>query len=330
MASTAHTPAIATPIPAATDRAIYRAFAASNAAARPLSLYVHLPFSHRNVTPDVARAEPYLSSLDREMRLLARHLDTARPVEQLYWGGETPTLLTLSQMSDLFDRLDAHFRLSSAPDRDYAIKLDPREADVFTLRHLQLLGFNRLSLAVLDFNPGVQRAIDHEHSCVLTETLMEEAHRLGFRSLNIDVGYGLPKQTRTGLAATLEQIVELNPARITLRDHSAKPSSRPRAIAFDPLQQPAERLIAAGYVRIGSDHFARPDDRLAQAAAQQKLQHSLQGYTTHGHCDLIGLGVAALSRIDGLCVKNHACMKDYTAALDTGQLDGKFDANGQV
>lgn len=326
MASAAPTPVTPAAPSAATDKSLYRALAASNAAARPLSLYVHLPFCRpansgsepRIVTANSAQIEFYLSRLDQEMRLLTRHLDTARPVEQLYWGGETPALLSLKQMGDLFDRLDARFGLSTAPERDYAIKLDPREADVFTLRHLQLLGFNRLSLAVLDFNAEVQRAIHHEHPRVLTETLMEEAYRLGFRSLNIDIGYGLPEQTPTRLRATLKQTIELNPARITLRGNNT-------AAAPALLQQSADQLIAAGYGRIGTDHFAQPTDSLALAAGQHTLQRSQQGYTTHGHCDLLGLGVTALSRIGDVYRHNHARLDDYAGALAAGPWRA-FDA----
>ena len=189
-----------------------QALARSNESHRPLSLYVHVPFCrkicfycacNKIATKNTALAEPYLSRLDREMVLTARHLDTSRPVQQLHWGGGTPTFLTLAQMGDLIDRLDARFGLSSSADRDYAIEIDPREADVFTLRHLQSLGFNRLSLGVQDLNLQVQKAINRVQPRVLTETLMEEAHRLGFRSLNLDLIYGLPFQTEKSFAETL-------------------------------------------------------------------------------------------------------------------------------
>ncbi|GAB2714234.1 oxygen-independent coproporphyrinogen III oxidase [Halomonas garicola] len=323
-----------------------RALERSNAGGRGLSLYVHVPFCRQScgyctcpriITRDTSRAEPYLSRLDREMVLTARHLDRTRPVEQLYWGGGTPTFLSLSQMSDLFDRLDARFGLSSSSERDYAIEIDPREADVFTLRHLQVLGFNRLSLEVLDFNPEVQQAIRREQPRIMTETLMEEAHRLGFRSLNLDIGYGLPRQTRDSFAATLADVIELNPARITLqdyvhKDYAYRPRRGPRQQRIDSAQLPAaadrlamlqlaaEQLGRAGYVHIGMDHFARPNDSLAVAARQQTLGRNLQGYTTHGHCDLLGLGVSAASRIDDAYAQNPARLGDYASALDDGRL----------
>ncbi|WNK19644.1 oxygen-independent coproporphyrinogen III oxidase [Halomonas piscis] len=329
----------------------------SNAGGRGLSLYVHVPFCRQScgyrpcphiITRDTSRAEPYLSRLDREMVLTARHLDRTRPVEQLYWGGGTPTFLTLGQMSDLFDRLDARFGLSSSPARDYAIDIDPREADVFTLRHLQVLGFNRLILEVLDFNPEVQQALGREQPRIMTETLMEEAHRLGFRSLTLAIGYGLPRQTPESFADTLADVIELNPARISLQDHAQNHAQNPAQdhaqsygyrLRRGPLQQrrendrlpaaadrlamlqlAADRLCQAGYVHIGMDHFARPDDSLAVAARQERLGRGLQGYTTHGHCDLLGLGVSAVSRIDDVYAQNAARLSDYADALDSGRL----------
>lgn len=313
----------------------------SNASGRGLSLYVHLPFCRKSCfhcacnripTHDTTLPEAYLSRLDREMVLTARHLDTARPVEQLHWGGGTPTFLSLGQMSDLFDRLDARFGLSSAPERDYAIEIDPREADVFTLRHLQLLGFNRISLGVQDLNPDVQQAINRVQPRIMTETLMEEAHRLGFRSLSLDLVYGLPRQTPHSFAATLEQIIELNPARIAVTDYAHRPhqfASQRRINAADLpsaaeklaiLHATVERLGQAGYVHIGMDHFARPDDSLVTARQNGTLQRNLQGYTSHADCDLLGLGVSAISRVDDVYAQNPAHLGHYENALDSGRL----------
>jgi len=301
----------------------------SNASGRGLSLYAHTPFCR---TRDAPLAEPYLSRLDREMVLTARHLDTARPVEQLHWGVGMPTFLNLGQMSDLIDRLDARFGLSSSPERDYAIEIDPREADVFTLRHLQLLGFNRISLGVQDLNPDVQRAIDRVQPRMMTETLMEEAHRLGFRSLSLDLIYGLPRQTRQSFAETLEQVIELNPARLSVLDYAHRPqrcTSQRRINAADlptaadklaTLHATVERLGQAGYVHIGMDHFARPDDSLVTARHNGTLQRNLQGYTSHAHCDLIGLGVSAISRIDDVYAQNPTRLGHYENALDSGRL----------
>ncbi|PKG48685.1 MULTISPECIES: oxygen-independent coproporphyrinogen III oxidase [unclassified Halomonas] len=313
----------------------------SNASQRPLSLYVHIPFCrkicfycacNKIATKNTALAEPYLSRLDREMVLTARHLDTTRPVKQLHWGGGTPTFLNLNQMGDLIDRLDARFGLSSASDRDYAIEIDPREADVFTLRHLQSLGFNRISLGVQDLSPLVQKAINRIQPRVLTETLMDEAHRLGFRSLNLDLIYGLPFQTEKSFADTLRQVIELNPARLSVFNYAHMPErfAPQRRINIDDLPGSEEKLAilrttiemltAAGYVHIGMDHFARPDDSLAIAQREGSLQRNFQGYSSHAQCDLIGLGVSAISRVDDVYAQNPSDLARYEAALDQGQL----------
>ncbi|MCP1314813.1 oxygen-independent coproporphyrinogen III oxidase [Halomonas sp. 707D7] len=313
----------------------------SNAGRRGLSLYVHIPFCekicfycacNKIATKNRQLAEPYLSRLDREMVLAARHVDTSRPVEQLHWGGGTPTFMTLSQMGDLIDRLDARFGLSSDPGRDYAIEIDPREADVFTLRHLQSLGFNRLSLGVQDLDPEVQRAINRVQPKQLTETLMDEAHRLGFGSLNVDLIYGLPRQSESRFAATLAQVIELAPARLSLFNYAHLPTRFAPQRRIDAAELPGadeklailrrsiEMLDRAGYVHIGMDHFARPEDSLAIARQNGTLQRNFQGYSSHAQCDLIGLGVSAISRVDDVYAQNPVRLDDYAAALDDGRL----------
>ena len=317
------------------------ALARSNASARPLSLYVHVPFCRRIcfycacnkiATKNTRLAEPYLARLDREMVLTSRRLDTSREVTQLHWGGGTPTFLTLGQMGDLVDRLDARFGLSSSPERDYAIEIDPREADVLTLRHLQALGFNRLSLGVQDLDPKVQQAINRVQPRVLTESLIDEARRLGFRSLNLDLIYGLPHQTPASFAKTLDQVIEMAPARLSVFNYAHLPSRFPpqrrireadlpdRDAKLAMLQDSIERLEDAGYVHIGMDHFALPDDSLALAQRQGTMTRNFQGYSTHGDSDLVGLGVSAISRMDDCYAQNPTVLEDYEAALDAGRL----------
>lgn len=324
-----------------TPSELTQALERSNASKRGLSIYVHVPFCrkicfycacNKIATKNTALTEPYLSRLDREMVLTARHIDTKRVVEQLHWGGGTPTFLSLNQMGDLIDRLDARFGLSSSTDRDYAIEIDPREADVFTLRHLQSLGFNRISLGVQDLNPLVQKAINRIQPRVMTETLMEEAHRLGFHSLNLDLIYGLPFQTEKSFAGTLRHIIELNPARLSVFNYAHLPErfAPQRRINSDDLPGVAEKLAIlrttidmltdAGYVHIGMDHFARPDDSLAIAQRKGTLQRNFQGYSSHAQCDLIGLGVSAISRIDDVYAQNPSDLARYEEALDQGQL----------
>ncbi|UYG04772.1 oxygen-independent coproporphyrinogen III oxidase [Halomonas sp. LR3S48] len=317
------------------------ALARSNAGGRPLSFYVHIPFCrkgchycacHKIATKATRVAEPYLSRLDREMVLIKPHLDTRREVAQLHWGGGTPTFLSLDQMSDLIDRLDARFGLSSARERDYAIEIDPREADVFTLRHLQALGFNRLSLGVQDLDPRVQRAVNRVQPRILTEVLLDEADRLGFRSLNLDLIYGLPLQTRDSFAATLEQVIAMAPARLSVYNYAHMPErfAAQRRIRAEDLPGPEEKLAIlrttiamlteAGYVHIGMDHFARTSDSLAIAQRNGTLQRNFQGYSSHAQCDLVGLGVSAISCVDDVYAQNHTRLADYEAALDSSQL----------
>ncbi|KPQ26316.1 MAG: oxygen-independent coproporphyrinogen III oxidase [Halomonas sp. HL-48] len=324
-----------------TADAFTAALARSNDAQRALSLYVHIPFCrkicfycacNKIATKNTALAVPYLARLDREMALTARHIDTRRPVKQLHWGGGTPTFLTLDQMSELIDCLDARFGLSSDPERDYAIEIDPREADVLTLRHLQSLGFNRLSLGVQDLDPQVQRAINRHQPRVLTETLMDEAQRLGFRSLNLDLIYGLPLQTADSFAQTLRQVIDLNPARLSVFNYAHLPERFPpqRRIRQQDLPDADEKLAMlrvtidmltdAGYVHIGMDHFARPDDSLTLAQQNGTLQRNFQGYSSHAQCDLIGLGVSAISRLEDSYAQNTSTLADYEAALDQGRL----------
>lgn len=313
----------------------------SSGAARPLSLYVHIPFCRkvcfycvRNkvATKDARLAESYLTRLDREMVLAARHLDTSRPLSQLYWGGGTPTYLSLDQMSDLIDRLHGRFGLSDDPQRDYAIEIDPREANMLTLRHLQALGFNRLSLGVQDLDLKVQKAINRIQPRVLTETLVDEARRLGFRALNMDLIYGLPHQTRDSFAATLEQVIDMAPARLSLYPYAHLPQHFAEQRRIDSAALPsAEETLAialasitmlesADYKHIGMGHFARSDDTLTIAQRQGTLRRNFQGYTSHPDSDLLGLGVSAMSRIDDLYAQNPTSLSDYETALDAGRL----------
>ncbi|WP_444678363.1 oxygen-independent coproporphyrinogen III oxidase [Halomonas sp. E19] len=317
------------------------ALARSNAGGKPLSLYVHIPFCrrtcsycacHKIVSKATRVVEPYISRLDREMVLARSHLDTRREVAQLHWGGGTPTYFSLDQMSDLIDRLDARFGLSSDRSRDYAIEIDPREADVFTLRHIQALGFNRLSLGVQDLDPRVQRAVNRVQPRILTEALLDEADRLGFRSLNLDLIYGLPFQTRDSFAATLEQVIAMAPARLSIFNYAHMPDrfAPQRRIREEDLPGAEEKLAIlrttitmlteAGYVHIGMDHFARPSDSLAIAQRQGTLQRNFQGYSSHAQCDLVGLGMSAISCIDDVYAQNATNMDDYETALDASHL----------
>jgi len=322
--------------PAALTRAL-----AERTPGAPLALHVRLPFcrqacrfcaSQRVPSRDSRQAEPYLTRLDREMVLVSRLLGRLPAVQRLHWGGGAPAFLSLDQMGDLFDRLDARFGLSGARGRDFSIEIDPREADVFTLRHLQALGFNRLSLGVQELDLRVQKAINRIQPRVLTESLVDEAERLGFHSLNLDLIVGLPLQTPRGFGETLDQVIAMTPARITLRRYAHLPErNRPqREILAEDLpdattrlailEAARERLDDAGYVHIGLGQFARPDDSLTLALREGRLARDLQGYTHYPPGDQLGLGVAAISRVGDTLTRNALSLADYEAALDASRL----------
>lgn len=307
--------------------------------ARPLALHVHLPldhdhraYSHRACAarqPAPARssrwAASYLPRLDREMVLLRRLLSALPPVERLHWSGATARL-SLAQMSDLIDRLDARFGLSSSGQRDFSIELDPRRADVLTLRHLQALGFNRLSLDAQELNPEMSLALGHSPPGLLVESLIDEAERLGFHSLELMLTVGLPLQTPARFDRTLNQTIAMAPSRITLRGYRpvespGDPQPRPDAAVHQALLAAAQKTLeAAGYLHIGLGQFARNGDRLANALRAGHLRQSLHGYTHHPHVEQLGLGVGAAGQIGALLIQNARQLSDYQHALDSGRL----------
>jgi len=308
---------------------------------RPLSLYVHVPFCahacyycacNKVITKDRGRAQPYLRELEREIEIVGRHLDRRQTVEQLHFGGGTPTFLSHDELRHLMGQLREHFNLLNDDSGDYSIEIDPREADWSTMGLLRELGFNRVSLGVQDLDPAVQRAVNRLQSLEETRAIVEAAHTLQFRSVNIDLIYGLPKQTPESFAATLAEIIVLQPDRVSLFNYAHLPErfTPQRRIDSSELPSPADKLAilqgsieqlgAAGYRYIGMDHFALPDDELASAQEDGSLQRNFQGYTTHGHCDLIGLGVSAISQIGDLYCQNSSDLGDYQQILGNGQL----------
>ena len=313
----------------------------SRKAQRPLSLYLHLPFCahvcyfcacNKVITKDRGRAQPYLRELAHEMAILGRHLDRAQTVEQLHIGGGTPTFLSHDELRQLMSRLRKHFSLRDDDSGDYSIEIDPREADWSTMGLLRELGFNRISIGVQDLDPTVQRAVNRLQSLEETRAIVEAAHTLQFRSVNIDLIYGLPLQTPASFAATLGEIIALQPDRLSLFNYSHAPERfmPQRRIASGELPSPAdklamlrgsiEQLSAAGYRYIGMELFALVDDDLACAQEDGSLQRNVQGYTRHGHCDLIGLGVSAISQVGDLYCQNSGDLAEYQQRLSKGQL----------
>jgi oxygen-independent coproporphyrinogen-3 oxidase len=316
----------------------------SRKAIRPLSLYVHIPFCanicyycacNKVITKDRGRAQVYLQRLEHEIQMIASHLDPGQVVEQLHFGGGTPTFLSHDELRQLMGHLRQHFNMLDDDSGDYGIEIDPREADWSTMGLLRELGFNRVSLGVQDLDPQVQRAVNRLQSLEETQAIIDAARTLQFRSINIDLIYGLPKQTPQGFADTVDEIIALQPDRLSVFNYAHLPERfmPQRRIDSNDLPTPEaklqmlehtiEQLTKAGYRYIGMDHFALPDDELAIAQEELTLQRNFQGYTTHGHCDLIGMGVSAISQIGDLYSQNSNDLADYQNQLASDQLATK-------
>ncbi|MCF5744485.1 MULTISPECIES: oxygen-independent coproporphyrinogen III oxidase [Pseudomonas syringae group] len=319
---------------------LLQALSDSRKALRPLSLYVHLPFCanicyycacNKVVTKDRSRAQLYLQRLEHEIQMLACHLAPGQVVKQLHLGGGTPTFLNHEELRRLMAQLRACFTLLDDDSGDYSIEIDPREADWATMGLLRELGFNRVSLGVQDLDPAVQRAINRMQSLEETRAIVEAARTLQFRSVNIDLIYGLPRQTPDAFSGTLDEIINLQPDRLSVFNYAHLPerfmpqrridaSELPTAESkLIMLERTLEQLGSAGYRHIGMDHFALPDDDLAIAQEDLTLQRNFQGYTTQNDCDLIGLGVSAISQIGELYSQNSSDLTDYQRMLDSDQ-----------
>lgn len=324
------------------DAAAYRAACErSNHSGRPVSLYFHIPFCdtvcfycacNKIATKDRSLAPPYLERVYKELALQSELFDKSRVVEQLHWGGGTPTFLSHAQMTELMDATRRHFNLAGDDVGEYSIEIDPREADAAGVALLRRLGFNRMSLGVQDFDPRVQQAVNRIQTEAETMAVLEAARSEGFRSISIDLIYGLPFQTPESFARTLERVIAVGPERLSVFNYAHlperfKPQRRineadlpaPEA-KLDILQSTIERLTEAGYVYIGMDHFARPDDELARAQQAGTLYRNFQGYSTHADCDLIGIGVTSIGKIDNTYGQNRRGLEEYYADLDAGRL----------
>ena len=301
---------------------------------RPLSLYVHIPFCHKLcyfcgcnkiVTRQQHKADQYLDALEQEI-LHRAPLFAGRTVKQLHWGGGTPTYLNKAQISRLMNVLRGAFNFSEK--MEISIEVDPREIELDVLDHLRSEGFNRLSMGVQDFNKEVQRLVNREQDEDFIFALLNHAREIGFTSTNIDLIYGLPKQTPESFAYTLQRVAELNPDRLSVFNYAHLPTlfAAQRKIKeadlptaqqkLDILQQTIGSLMQSGYQFIGMDHFARPDDELAVAQREGVLHRNFQGYTTQGDTDLLGLGVSAISMIGDSYAQNFKELKQYYQYVD--------------
>ncbi|WP_064601558.1 oxygen-independent coproporphyrinogen III oxidase [Photobacterium sp. J15] len=301
---------------------------------RNLSLYVHIPFCHKLcyycgcnkiITRHQHKADQYLDALEQEIRQRASLLGD-RKVSQLHWGGGTPTFLTKAQISRLVGLLRDQFDF--ADDAEISIEIDPREIELDMLDHLRAEGFNRVSIGVQDFNKEVQQLVNREQDEAFIFALVERAKQLGFRSTNLDLIYGLPKQNQERFAETLKQVLTMKPGRLSVFNYAHMPklfaAQRKIHDADLPganeklaiLQDTIATLTGAGYQFIGMDHFALPDDELAVAQRNGVLHRNFQGYTTQGDCDLLGLGVSAISMIGDCYAQNQKELKKYYASVD--------------
>lgn len=320
-------------------REALRARSAAGQGMLPLSLYVHIPFCesvcyycacNKVVTRHHARATAYLDALEMEMRLQVAELPHRPPVGQLHLGGGSPTFLSDAELSRLMADLRRHVALT--PDAELAIEVDPRTVDEARLTHLAALGFNRLSLGVQDFDPGVQKAVHRVQDEGRVEQLVNAARALGFKSVNFDLIYGLPQQTAASFEATLHKVQALRPDRIALYGyahlpHRFKPQRRIDAALLPSapdklhmLSMAIRSLTGEGYCFIGMDHFALPDDELAVACREGRLHRNFQGYTAHPQTDGLGLGVSAISRIGATHSQNHKSLEAYLDAVHGGRL----------
>jgi oxygen-independent coproporphyrinogen-3 oxidase len=306
---------------------------------RPLSIYVHIPFCeslcyycacNKIITKHHEKAEPYLRYLAKEVELYTNAIGIGQSVSQLHLGGGTPTFLSNDELRELMSVLKRSFNFVAGG--EYSVEVDPRTVDEERLAVLFELGFNRLSLGVQDFDPEVQKAVHRIQPAEQVFGLVASARKLGFESINVDLIYGLPKQTPESFDRTLKQVNELRPDRIALYAYAHLPERfkpQRRILAAElpvasskiaMLSRSMEALMNAGYVYVGMDHFALPDDALAVAKRQGRLHRNFQGYSTQPDCDLIGLGVSAIGRMGGTYSQNAKTMEEYVDMLDHGQL----------
>ena len=324
------------------SEAEYRAQAElSNEGNPPLSLYFHIPFCdtvcyycgcNKVVTKDRSRAQPYLQRLHKEIELQSTLFPNSRIVEQLHWGGGTPTFISHDEMRMLMQVTRKFFNLRDDDNGEYSIEIDPREAHGDTIAVLREIGFNRISLGVQDFEPAVQKAVNRIQSEKETRYVIDKAREEGFKSTSIDLIYGLPFQSVDTFDNTLDKIIDINPDRLSIFNYAHLPElfKPQRRINEADLPSPDEKLAilqhsidklkSAGYVYIGMDHFAKPDDELASAQINHSLYRNFQGYSTHADCDLVAMGTTSISKVAKCYSQNIKSLDEYYESIDAGKL----------
>ena len=307
----------------------------------PLSVYVHIPFCqslcyycacHKVITRNTNRVNVYMDKLYEEIDMQSALFDDDRVVEQIHFGGGTPTYLSNKQLCHLMAHLRHAFNFQTDGEREFSIEVDPRTVNTHSIDVLAEIGFNRLSLGVQDFDPQVQQAVNRVQSAEDIIALVERTRSAKFKSISFDLIYGLPHQTEESFSRTLDTVIAIQPDRLAVYNYAHLPKrfKGQRMIKDRDLPSPdvklkilnrtIEKLSNASYIYIGMDHFALPDDELVKAQQNRTLQRNFQGYSTHRDCDLIGLGVSAIGHIDNTYSQNVITTAEYQLALDTGKL----------
>ena len=308
---------------------------------RPLSLYFHIPFCstvcyycacNKIVTKNRSRAVPYVTALIQELTLQGALFDGERTVEQLHWGGGTPTFLSAAQMRELMEATRHHFRLRDDDGGEYSIEIDPRTVNEHDMAMLRELGFNRISFGVQDFDERVQKAVNRIQSQEQTLALMTAARDQAFHAISIDLIYGLPHQSVDSFSRTLDKVIAARPDRLAVFNYAHLPQRFKVQRQIDESRLPApdeklrilaltiQRLQEAGYVYIGMDHFALPEDKLSLALANGTLQRNFQGFSSHAQCDLVAMGITAIGQIDDCYAQNVRDTGIYYERLKAGKL----------
>jgi len=305
----------------------------------PLSLYVHIPFCKERcsfcgcnvaIARSSSTADPYLASLLREMDAVCDLLGSRRSLSQIHWGGGTPTFLDERQIAQLFTAISSRFGI--LPDAEVAVEIDPKVTSRSQLELLRALGFNRLSMGVQDLDPAVQEAISRIQTPEETRAMLDAARELGFRGINFDLIYGLPRQTPRSWSRTIEQVLEMGPDRAAVYAFAHVPDVRPNQKRLPTVDLPRgldklqlfriawEAFTKAGYRPIGMDHFARPDDELSQAQSRRTLTRNFQGYSVRAASDVVAVGVSAISDVGGVYAQNTHSISRYGSAVARGEL----------
>ncbi|MCW8923718.1 MAG: oxygen-independent coproporphyrinogen III oxidase [Gammaproteobacteria bacterium] len=307
----------------------------------PLSLYLHIPFCDticyycgcsKIVTKDKDKAPAYVELLKKEIALQGKLFDKTRPVVQIHWGGGTPTFLDNETIGDIFDCMRQHFTIPEGDDGEFGIEVDPRTVDEERIAFLRSVGFNRISFGVQDFDPDVQEAVNRVHTKEQIVKVIEAARKNDFHSINIDLMYGLPKQTLASFEKTIQSTIEASPDRLAVYNYAHMPEMfKPQRRINDEdlpkaeeklqiLQMTIEKLQQAGYAYIGMDHFAKQTDDLTKAQQQGTLHRNFQGYSTHADCDTVAMGITAISRIGDNYSQNVRTVEDYKASIEQGKI----------